>query len=1068
MRMRFGVAAAFVLALLGLTALASADPLGSTALYKEGLRETAFIKNVTAGPDGNVWFVDNRLQSAGIPAIGRITSSGTVSEFVSGTNLSGLFEESDPIAITPAPKGEKYLWFTDRGATPAIGVIDSASPETAEEFSIQEKGGNAESMPQGIVAGPDGNLWFADAGATPAIGMINPSTHKVEEFFAGLNEGSQPRGIVAGPDGNLWFTDTGTTPAIGRINPNTQEIKEFSTGANSEPGGTSSFIGPWGIAAGPDGNVWFTESGTNTTNAPNGKAIGRITPAGEIKYFYENLLTKSAPVGLTSAGGKLWFTDDSPINEEQQIKISASEKLGGTYKLGFGGKETGWTGSGNISGFTATGNVKRAPASGSKNCTRTSGSKELKSCEAELLSNAEVGMRIVCSGVPVKTTITKIEGGVIFISNAATTSGTGGCNAGWIKNVTFSTSKATVGQQVAGTGVTTSEIIAVGELEGKGTITPASVPTAPGTSISLTGGSKTISSVTTSTGCVASGETVSGAGIAAGTTTTTTSCAPTSLTLSQFPTETATGVSLSADLPYNAEGFAIQGALEQLSTIGPENVIVSGTGEISPVERTILFESALQATDLEQVNCNGAGLSGPGSSCTVTTTQQGVPKAVGSITTSGEISRFPVGGLLRGVFGITNGPGGNVWLSTGFTEHQSIAKFGIEPIGPTNRRTLTLTKSPNGNEGKGLGSVSSKPKGIKCATTCNEAVGRFYENATVVLTEAPSGELSKFKEWTGACSGSGTTCTVSMTADKEVGAVFEGSSKPFSPAEALTLSKGESEQNFGWGTVKASGLTCEAECRETTVLYQGPITLPKFKAGKTVELKEAPAFGSAFVGWSGACSGTEPVCKVTMEEAKSVTAEFADLPDFALTVEKAYEGGLGSVSSKPKGISCGTTCTATSANMPEGSSILLTAKPATTEPPTTFVEWKGGDCAGLKTTTCTVGMDKAETVKAVFSGPVKTINSPKTLSLTKEGKGFGTVKASGLTCEVLCRSATSLYAGPVTLPKFKAGAKVILKATPAPGSTAVTWSGCKVLSATECEVVMETNTSVSAKFDELE
>jgi hypothetical protein len=454
-----------------------------------------------------------------------------------------------------------------------------------------------------------------------------------------------------------------------------------------------------------------------------------------------------------------------------------------------------------------------------------------------------------------------------------------------------------------------------------------------------------------------------------------------------------------------------------------------------------------------------------------------VPNAVGSIATSGgkagEITRFPEeGDFVWGGFPITNGPGGNAWLAVGFTSHERIGKFGIEPEpAHTNKRTLTLTKSPAGNEGKGLGSVSSKPKGIKCATTCNGAVGRLYKEQAVVLTAAPSGEASGFKEWKGTVCNESTslTCTVPAgKADQEVEAVFKGSSKAFSPAEALTFSKGESEENSGYGTVKASGLTCEAECQETAVLYQGPVTLPKFKAGKLVELKEAPAFGSAFVGWSGACSGSEPVCKVTMEAAKSVTAEFTGLPNKALTVEKKYAGGLGSVSSKPKGINCGTTCTQTSANMPEGSSILLTAKPAKTEPATSFVKWEGGDCEGLVTTTCTVGMNQDETVKAVFSGPVKAINEPKTLTLTKEGNAFGTVKASGLTCEVLCTTASSLYAGPVTLPKAKPGAKVILKATPAPGSTAVTWSGCTVLNATECEVVMNTNASVSAKFDELE
>lgn len=389
-------------------------------------------------------------------------------------------------------------------------------------------------------------------------------------------------------------------------------------------------------------------------------------------------------------------------------------------------------------------------------------------------------------------------------------------------------------------------------------------------------------------------------------------------------------------------------------------------------------------------------------------------------------------------------------------------KEGPEP--PTNKSTLTLTKSPDPSTGAGAGTVSSKPKGLKCATACTEAVGSFYKESSVVLTATPAGETSTFKEWVGCDTPSGTTCTMSMSADKEVKAVFAGTSKAILSPTALTLSKGESESNRGYGTVKATGLTCESECQETTVLYQGTITEPKPVAAKTVELKAAPAFGSKFTGWSGGgCSGTEAVCKVTMNEATTVTAEFADLPDKALTVEKAYEGGLGAVLSKPKGIKCGTTCTTTSANMPEGAAILLTAKPASTEPATTFVKWEGGDCAGLVTTTCTVTMDKAETVKAVFSGPVKAITNPQKLTLTKEGTGYGTVKAAGLTCEVLCTAAATLYAGP---PK---AAKVTLKATSAPGSKAVEWTGCESNpTPSECVVTMSEAKAVVATFDELE
>ncbi len=66
-----------------------------------------------------------------------------------------------------------------------------------------------------------------------------------------------PVGIAAGPDGNLWFTEFGGT--IGRISPS-GTITEFPL-----PSGSATR----GIAAGPDGNLWFTES--------DGNNIGRIT-----------------------------------------------------------------------------------------------------------------------------------------------------------------------------------------------------------------------------------------------------------------------------------------------------------------------------------------------------------------------------------------------------------------------------------------------------------------------------------------------------------------------------------------------------------------------------------------------------------------------------------------------------------------------------------------------------------------------------------------------------------------------------------------------------------------------
>jgi hypothetical protein len=391
----------------------------------------------------------------------------------------------------------------------------------------------------------------------------------------------------------------------------------------------------------------------------------------------------------------------------------------------------------------------------------------------------------------------------------------------------------------------------------------------------------------------------------------------------------------------------------------------------------------------------------------------------------------------------------------GQTEEECLA-----PAGPTNRAPLTITKSAGGTGG--IGSVTSKPKGINCGSACNSAVASMYKNTPVVLTAKPS-TGSSFVEWTGACSGASTTCTVPMAAAESVGAVFGGTSKEILNPQPLTLDKGEST---GYGTVKASGLACEAECSSTVALYQGPTGVaPKNKPGKTVELKATAAWGSTFGGWSGACSGSEAVCLVTMEEAESVTATFTANPVTTLTLNKGGSGN-GAVSSKPKAINCGTTCPTQDAAVPEESAIVLKEKPGTGM---TFTGWSGGGCSGTAET-CTVSLSAATTVTASFSGSPKPILNEQELTLTKAGSGYGTVKAAGMKCEALCTSTVSLYQGPTGVaPKNKPGKTVVLIAASAPGSKAVEWSGCESNpTPTECSVTMEAAEEVTATFNEIE
>jgi len=107
--------------------------------------------------------------------------------------------------------------------------------------------------------------------------------------------GSQPEGIAAGPDNNLWFTESDASK-IGRITPN-GTITEFTIPT------ANSF--PIGITAGPDGNLWFAEE--------VGNKIGRITPNGTINEFTIGFVN-SQPVSITAGpDGNLWFTGGNNI-----------------------------------------------------------------------------------------------------------------------------------------------------------------------------------------------------------------------------------------------------------------------------------------------------------------------------------------------------------------------------------------------------------------------------------------------------------------------------------------------------------------------------------------------------------------------------------------------------------------------------------------------------------------------------------------------------------------------------------------------------------------------------------
>jgi phospholipase C len=74
--------------------------------------------------------------------------------------------------------------------------------------------------------------------------------------------------------------------------------------------------------------------------------------------------------------------------------------------------------------------------------------------------------------------------------------------------------------------------------------------------------------------------------------------------------------------------------------------------------------------------------------------------------------------------------------------------------------------------GTGTGNVSSSPAGISCASGATTGCSAtFPQNTLITLTETP-GTNNTFGGWSGACSGTATTCAVTLSTSNSVTATF--------------------------------------------------------------------------------------------------------------------------------------------------------------------------------------------------------------------------------------------------------------------------------------------------------
>jgi virginiamycin B lyase len=210
----------------------------------------------------------------------------------------GRFAPADPPAIDPLVSptwtfsgpyrlgiGGGMVWFQTGGSAGSMGTMSLATPNTFKEFFVPQ----GLFAPDRFVLAPDGNLWCVNlrsfvSAFPPVLPLVVSTTVNITSPVAS--------DITVGPDKNIWFAGTS---GIGRIDLPSHALTEFAL----------PMVNPEGIASGPDGKVWFTETNTNQ--------IGRIptnaTSTASMEHFsLPN--PNSRPVHIVAGpDGLMWFTE---------------------------------------------------------------------------------------------------------------------------------------------------------------------------------------------------------------------------------------------------------------------------------------------------------------------------------------------------------------------------------------------------------------------------------------------------------------------------------------------------------------------------------------------------------------------------------------------------------------------------------------------------------------------------------------------------------------------------------------------------------------------------------------
>lgn len=261
-------------AVVALPAPAAADPGDHTVVSHPG-GHMGEPRDLTAGPDGNIWVATHGY------GVSRVSPGGTVTN----TRLPQVAFSSRWLErVTAGPDGQVWGlvgFYSYFGST--IDAVWRIAPGGQVDQIVPDLDG----ILVDLVTGSDQGVWVSRA--PRSIIRVDPRTGATQSVATPAGR-SAPLELARGGDGGVWFTTTprrGQTPAIGRLDPTTRTFKYFRIGSSSA-----------GDLVWARGAVWFT--------VPGRDRVARLDPATGSVAFRDVGLEN--PVSIVRSLGRLWFS----------------------------------------------------------------------------------------------------------------------------------------------------------------------------------------------------------------------------------------------------------------------------------------------------------------------------------------------------------------------------------------------------------------------------------------------------------------------------------------------------------------------------------------------------------------------------------------------------------------------------------------------------------------------------------------------------------------------------------------------------------------------------------------